>query len=118
MVCYEAGVRGWCGFNRTHIDADSHFKDLIDLGVHFYDTNASSRLLFNLKPGTLERFHLTDLEEFFERDDANDFIEFEAGDGGYEGVVFDEDDSSELDEGDEEDEEDEDGADGISEYYY
>jgi hypothetical protein len=108
LMCYEAGFRGWGGFTSTHIVADSYFQQLHALDVHFYDTAASSKLLFNLKPGTLEKFKLDGFDDFFERDDASDYLEYEAGDGGYEGVVFDEgdtwDEEDEHDEGDEQDE--------------
>ncbi|QNP50377.1 RNA-directed DNA polymerase [Diaphorobacter aerolatus] len=98
LMCYEAGIRGWGGFNSARILADDYFKKLHAFGIRFYDQTASSKLLFNLKPGTLEKFKLNDLDDFFERDDADDYLEYEAGDGGYEGVVFDEDESSDEDE--------------------
>lgn len=110
LMCYEAGARGWGGFSSTHILADSHFQRLHALGIHFYDPAASSKLLFNLKAGTLERLKLVDFDDFFERDDADEYLEYEAGDGGYEGVVFDEDDTSdeEIEEGARADEDEDD----------
>lgn len=48
-----------------------------------------------------------DLDDFFERDDATTTLSAEAaGDGGYEGVIFDEDEADEEDEKDDEDSED------------
>lgn len=112
LMCYEAGIRGWGGFTSTHILANTHFEKLHALDVHFYDPSASSKLLFNLKPGTLEKFKLVDLDDFFERDDADDYLEYEAGDGGYEGVVFDEDDTSYEDDEDDEDDDNNEMDDG------
>uniref|UniRef100_UPI004039CD0B RNA-directed DNA polymerase n=1 Tax=Variovorax sp. BK018 TaxID=3450241 RepID=UPI004039CD0B len=94
LVCYEAGIRGWGGFTNARVLADAHFKHLLDLGVHFYDTDATSKLLFNVRPGTLEKFKLADYEKFFERDDAEEYLEYEDGDGGYEGVIFDDEDEA------------------------
>ena len=105
LVCYEAGVRGWGGFSTAPVLADPYFKHLHTLGIHFYDPDAASKLLFNLKRGTLEKFHVTNIDEFFERDDADEYLEYAAGDGGYEGVIFDEDDP--FAEDDEEDDEEE-----------
>ena len=106
LMCYEAGIRGWGGFSNSHVLADSHFAALYDCGVHFYEPEATTKLLFNLKSGTHEKFSITDLDDFFERDDAADYLEYEAGDGGYEGVIFDEDEADEEDEKDDEDSED------------
>jgi len=109
LVCYEAGIRGWGGFADVRVLADAHFKHLHAMGVHFYDPGATSKLLFNIKPGTLAKFKLVDLAELSERDDADDYLEYEEGDGGYEGVIFDEDEeASEPDDGDDDDDEAED----------
>ena len=96
LLCYEAGFRGWGGFTDTHIKTDSHFNALHKLNVRFYDSTATSTLLFKIRAGTLEKFNLVDIEEFFERDDAEDFLEYEAGNGGYEGAIFDEGDFSDT----------------------
>lgn len=113
LMCYEAGKRGWGGFTEAHILADNHFKHLHALGIHFYEPNATLKPLFNLKTGTLEKFHITNLDDFFERDDAEDYLEYEDGDGGYEGVIFEEDpdvdyDDEEPEEEFEEEQDDED----------
>jgi hypothetical protein len=94
LMCYEAGIRGWGGFTNAHVLADAHFQHLHALGVHFYDSAAKSKLLFNVKPGTLEELKLADFDEFFERDDAEEYLEYEDGEGGYEGVIFDEEDEA------------------------
>lgn len=119
LMCYEAGIRGWGGFSNAHVLADTHFAALHAHGVHFYDPLATTKPLFNLKSGTLEKFSITDLDDFFERDDAADYLEYEDGDGGYEGVIFDEEDSE-----DENEDEDDEGAssdddeDDDEEFYY
>ncbi|OAD17878.1 hypothetical protein [Achromobacter insolitus] len=79
--------------------ANDYFQQSYALDVHFYDPTASSELLFNLKPGTLEKFNLTHFDDLFQRDDADEYLEYEAGDGGYEGVVFDDDGIWEDDDG-------------------
>lgn len=99
LVCYEAGIRGWGVFTDARILGDYYFQQLHDLGINFYDCSATSRLLFNVKPGTLRKLNLTDFKDFFERDDADDYLEYKAGDGGYEGVIFDED-QEDVEEGD------------------
>ena len=55
LMCYEAGMRGWAGFNSVHISADSHFKELKALNVSFYDEEASSKLMFTVQAGVLWR---------------------------------------------------------------
>lgn len=84
LMCYEAGMRGWAGFNSVHISADSHFKELKALNVSFYDEQASSKLMFTVQAGVLEMLHLDSWQEFFARDDAADYIEYGTSDGGYE----------------------------------
>lgn len=76
------------------------------------DFGWTTKPLFSLKLGTLEKFNITDLDDFFERDDAADYLEYEAGDGGYEGVIFDEDDDED------EDEDHADDQDGDDEEFY
>ena len=102
LMCYEAGKRGWGGFTNTHILADEFFKELHALDVNFYETNATSKLLFNLKTSALKKLKITDLSAFFERDDAEDYLEYQAGDGGYEGVIFDDEENEPEEDGDEE----------------
>jgi hypothetical protein len=115
LMCYEAGIRGWGGFSDARVLADSHFAGLRALGVHFYEPGATTKLLFNLKSGTLEKFNITDLDDFFERDDAADYLEYEAGDGGYEGVIFDEEEEEDDDHDDEQDDE---GSEDAEESYF
>lgn len=114
LMCYEAGIRGWGGFSNAHVLANPHFAELHARGVHFYEPGATTKLLFNLKSGTLEKFSITNLDDFFERDDAGDYLEYEAGDGGYEGVIFDED---EEDDGDDDEQADE-GSEDAEEPYF
>lgn len=84
LMCYEAGMRGWAGFDDVYTSADSHFKELKALNVSFYDEEASSKLMFTVQAGVLEMLHLDNWLEFFARDDAADYIEYGASDGGYE----------------------------------
>lgn len=108
LMCYEAGMRGWGGFNENQIVANEHFSVLRDLNINFYDPSATSKPLFNIKSGTLERFSIS-LDDFFELDDADGYLEYEGGDGGYEGVIFEEDEDAGSEDG--EVREDEDGDD-------
>jgi Reverse transcriptase (RNA-dependent DNA polymerase) len=94
LMCYEAGIRGWGGFSDAQVLADPHYSALYTQGVHFYDPAVTTKALFYIKPGTLQKLGITNLNEFFEREDAVDYIEYEAGDGGYEDVIFDEDEDS------------------------
>lgn len=99
LMCYEAGIRGWGGFTNRHILADNYFIVLNMLDVHFYDSSASSTLLFDIKPGTLDKLKLDHFGGFFERDDADEYLNYEEGGGGYNDFFFDEQDTS--DHGDE-----------------
>lgn len=123
LMCYEAGVRGWGGFTDARINADVHYVFLAANDVHFYEPDATSRLLFNVKPGALAKLKLTQMDEFFEHDDADDYLDYEEGDGGYEGVIFDADgedaeNPEEDEEGEEyESDEDDDGDDTPHVYY-
>lgn len=107
LMCYEAGRRGWGGFTSARITADAaYFNYLGLLGVTFYNETATSKLLFEVRPGTLKKLDLTDMQSFFERDDADDFLEYDDTEGGYEGVAFEEDEEfkdneEEKDEGEE-----------------
>lgn len=89
LMCYEAGLRGWGGFDNLHISADPHFKELKDLNISFYDSQATSKLLFTVQAGVLEMLELANWKELFARDDANDYLEYGKSDGGYESVTFD-----------------------------
>jgi hypothetical protein len=89
LVCYEAGVRGWGGFTSAKVVGDEYFRRLHELNVSFYDSGAASALLFNVKSGVLEKLNVKSFDEFFELDDVEDYLEYLGGDGGYEGVVFD-----------------------------
>ncbi|MDT7834125.1 RNA-directed DNA polymerase [Aquabacterium sp. OR-4] len=94
LMCYEAGVRGWGGFTSAHALADSRFKDLAERGIRFYDPAARSKLLFKIREAVLKELTPEDIDKFFDRDDADDFLEYDESDGGYEGVIFDEEPES------------------------
>ncbi|MDP3886204.1 RNA-directed DNA polymerase [Hydrogenophaga sp.] len=97
LVCYEAGIRGWGGFTNIRVANDEYFKRLHALNINFYDSEATSTLLFNVKPGALDKFKLAGFNEFFELDDVEDYLEYQGGGGGYEGVIFDDDDDDDDD---------------------
>ncbi|MBC8726110.1 RNA-directed DNA polymerase [Paraburkholderia sp. 31.1] len=107
LLSYEAGVRGWGGFANAHITADPHFERLLALNVHFYDTGAVLPPLFKLKHGALVGKRFSNIVDLFELEDVEDYLDYEEGDGSYEGVVFSYDGDTELDEPEAEEESDE-----------
>lgn len=90
LLSYEAGVRGWAGFSDAHIKADPHFDALRQLDVRFYDQAANLKPIFHVKAGIGKNDEQFDLFALFDLDDVDDLIEFEEGDGGYEGVIVQE----------------------------
>lgn len=84
LLSYEAGIRGWGGLTDTHILADPHFSMLHNDNIHFYDDAAHSKPLFHPHAFALERHAI---EDFFDLDDADEMLEYDDEDGGYEGVV-------------------------------
>jgi hypothetical protein len=89
LLSYEAGMRGWAGFSDAHIIADQHFALVKAKDIHFYDTSASLSPIFHAKPDALRRRSLFDLADLFDLHEVDELIEYEEGDGGYEGVIFD-----------------------------
>lgn len=96
LLSYEAGKRRWGGFADSHIRADPHFEVLRLANVHFYDTAATVTPVFHVKAAALTAHDVANEIEFFDLDgidDFNHFIDYEEGDGGYEGVVVPEDET-------------------------
>lgn len=96
LMCYEAGVRGWGGFTGASSKAAEYFRDLAARGVRFYDPDARSKLLFRVKEGVSRNLSPADIERLFDRVDADEYVEYDEGDGGYEGVIFDDEDLEEF----------------------
>ncbi|MFC4422601.1 RNA-directed DNA polymerase [Cupriavidus pampae] len=121
LLAYEAGIRGWSGFANTHIAADAAFNCLLALNVHFYDQSATLKPLFTAKQDALARKNLAGVEALFDLDDVENWLDYEEGDGGYEGVIFSFDgdiDGFDKDDQESEDEdEDEDGEAEDSSYF-
>ena len=88
LLSYEAGIRGWGGFTDGHVVADAHFARLKHRDIHFYDTSATLPPIFHVKPDALQKHNLDDVSDLFDLVDVDEMIEYEEGDGGYEGVVF------------------------------
>lgn len=111
LLSYEAGMRGWGGFTQAHILADPHFDLLRVKNIHFYDNAAKLSPVFHVKPEALEFKSLFDISAFFDLADADDFIEFDDGESGYDDASIadkvDDDIGQDEDEDDEEDAEDE-----------
>ena len=87
LLSYEAGIRGWGGLSDRHITANPHFSILARLGVRFYDEAARIKPFFQIR--------VEDQDNGFDWDnieDLEEYVEFEDGDGGYEGVVVHDDD--------------------------
>ncbi len=88
LLSYEAGLRGWAALTDAHIQADPHFAQLRLANVHFYDQTACITPIFHVKPAALQKHHLAEVSELFDLEDVDQFIDYEEGDGGYEGVVL------------------------------
>jgi hypothetical protein len=90
LLSYEAGVRGWAGFNDAHVLADDYFRELQALNIRFYDVAAATPRLFDVKQGALAELQLQSPAELFDRDDATNYLEYHDEDSGYEGVNIEE----------------------------
>lgn len=100
LLSYEAGMRSWGGFNDAHIKEDPHFEILRQAGVHFYDVTAKVTSAFHVKTSALQSYNVASEAEFFDLDDIENFddlVEYEEGDGGYEGVVVPDGDADSAD---------------------
>lgn len=96
LLSYEAGMRGWGGFSDAHIRADPHFEILRFANTHFYDVAASVTPMFHVKAAALKTHNVESESAFFDLEgieDFDDFVEYEEGDGGYEGVVIPDDEA-------------------------
>lgn len=95
LLSYEAGVRGWAGFNSTHVAADPHFSVMMNAGVRFYDDTVTLSPLFQVKPAALKAKNLENENDFFDldfEDDLEELLIHDSGDGTYEhGLLFSED---------------------------
>ena len=89
-------MRGWAGYADAHIQADPYFARLRHRNVHFYDDTAGISPVFHVKPQALQQFNL-DPSVFFDLEEVDDLIEYEEGDGGYEGVVIADNDKEDDD---------------------
>jgi reverse transcriptase-like protein len=100
LLSYEAGVRGWGGFSDAHVRADPHFEELRVREVRFYDENRQLVPLFTVQEDALDLFapgHEGFIDvAFFDREDAEDFLEFEDDEGEY-GVPVETTDQNEDD---------------------
>ena len=91
LLSYEAGVRGWAGFSAAHIKANPYFEVLRHANVRFYDPTAKIAAIFQVKSVAMKAHHVETAAELFDLDEIEDFddlVEYEEGDGGYEGVVM------------------------------
>ncbi|UUC49149.1 RNA-directed DNA polymerase [Pseudomonas citronellolis] len=93
LLSYEAGLRRWGNLADGHIVTDPHFGILHAHNVHFYDDTAQSKPLFHPRAFALENH---DLDDIFDRDDADEMLEYDDGDGGYEGVVVIEENDGDI----------------------
>lgn len=97
LLAYEAGLRGWAGFGNAHIASDPYFSMLLASNIHFYDTEAKLTPIFHASANALAEKNLSNIADLFDLDDLEDFLEYQEGDGGYEGVIFSDDDDLEVD---------------------
>jgi hypothetical protein len=106
LLSYEAGSRGWANFTETHILADKYFNLFKAQGINFYNPNATLQPIFHVKTSALEIHNIYEIADLFDKEDIDDLIEYEESDGGYEGVIFENNEFS-YEEEPEEDESDE-----------
>lgn len=99
LLSYEAGVRGWAGFSDAHIRADQHFSLLRSKNVRFYDDGAGLSPIFQAKPQALRERNLGHISDLFDLEDVDKLIDYDEGDGGYEGVVVGEEGDDDDDDG-------------------
>lgn len=108
LLSYEAGMRGWAGFGNAHITGDPYFSKLHALDVHFYDETAKLTPIFKANADLLKQRNMDNISALFDLDDIEDLLEYEEGEGGYEGVIFSEsDDYDTVGETESEDDDDE-----------
>ena len=91
LLSYEAGVRGWAGFSAAHVKANRYFQVLHQANVHFYDPTAKLPPVFQVKSMAMKAHHVQTAADLFDLDEIDDFdalVDYEEGDGGYEGVVM------------------------------
>lgn len=88
LLSYEAGLRGWGGFSDTHIQSDPHFELLRAKDIHFYDNSVTMSPMFHPKANALADHNLIDWSSLFDLENADELIDYDQGDGGYEGVIF------------------------------
>lgn len=98
-LSYEAGLRGWAGFADAHILTDPHFARLHARGSTSTILARSSLFCSTSKMGRskLEELQVETKSAFFDLDEADEYLDFEEGDGGYEGVVASESDDNDED---------------------
>lgn len=100
LLSYEAGIRGWGGFNASHIAADPYFLVLMNAGVRFYDDSVTLAPLFHVKPDALKAKNLDNENEFFDLDfddDLDEILLHDPGESPYEqGLPFSEEDVNDL----------------------
>lgn len=89
LLSYEAGVRHWGGLSDAHISGDAYFSLLQFYGVRFYDEHAATRPFFHPNELAMADRKVRSILELFEQEDPENLLDFEDGDGGYEGTVVD-----------------------------
>lgn len=91
LLSYEAAIRRWGGFSDAHVRADPYYEILRQTNVHFYDSAIPLTPFFHVKATALRSRQVANEAEFFnlaDIDDFDSFVEYEEGDGGYEGTVL------------------------------
>lgn len=116
LLCYEAGIRNWGGFQKATVEANPYFNDLAKRDIHFYEPLAKSRRIFTFDEEAAKKAKGDNTEDWLsllDGDDAEEYVEFDDDPNEYGSISLDEfdevieidDDDEDENEGDEEDEE-------------
>ena len=97
LLSYEAGIRGWGGFDNQHILNHPYFSLLKNAGIHFYNESRTLKPTFELTVKTSKSgIGIERLQSIFDSDELRKYIDFDEEDGGYENAVVFYDNQEEL----------------------
>ncbi|MEN4952820.1 RNA-directed DNA polymerase [Stenotrophomonas sp. TWI819] len=112
LLCYEAGLRNWGGFQRATVDANPYFNDLAKRDIHFYEPFAQSRPIFTFDKEAAKKAKGDNAEDWLsllDGDDADEYVDFDDDPNEYGSVSLDDlDDDIGLKEEDKDEDEEED----------
>lgn len=111
LLCYEAGIRNWGGFQRAVVESAPYFNDLAKREIHFYSTDMRSRPIFSFDENAARKAKGENAEDWLsllERDNADEYVEFDDDPNDYGSVFLDDlDGADEMEDEIEDEDEDE-----------